>query len=175
MAEAWLHGLVRGRFCAAERLDLTGMITTQIANRDQEVGISPNGPKGASQTALDRCGIAEIPPELARSKNDKGSPNGEPLCQAEGGGFEPPMTRRPYWISNPARSTALPPLRRGRGWGAAADPRIYQPSGRSSHGYTDQATPLYGAQFAWSDRTTRRSGAFRIVRDIPPRPKVESE
>jgi hypothetical protein len=30
--------------------------------------------------------------------------------EAERGGFEPPMTRRPYRISNPAHSTALPPL-----------------------------------------------------------------
>ena len=33
------------------------------------------------------------------------------VLQAERGGFEPPMTRRPYRISNPARSTAPPPLR----------------------------------------------------------------
>src|SRR5262245_30499868 len=30
---------------------------------------------------------------------------------AERGGFEPPMPRRAYWFSKPARSAALPPLR----------------------------------------------------------------
>ena len=67
------------------------------------------------------CPLKNPRPLLRNAGNSK---------QTERGGFEPPMTRRPYWISNPAHSTALPPLQAGRKYRPKSGeviPTFYQP------------------------------------------------